>query len=40
MIGRRFEMAAERLGLNKGSVELRTDRFTPPVVSGQQLRLF
>ena len=40
MIGRRFEMAAERLELNEGSVELRTDRFTPPIVSGQQLRLF
>ena len=30
MIGRRFEMAAERLGFNKTSVELRTDLFTTP----------
>jgi len=39
MIGRRFELAAERLGLNKQSVELRTDLFTSPVLPGQQLRL-
>ena len=39
MIGRRFEMAAARLGLNQQSVDLRTDRFTPPVLAGQQLRL-
>ncbi len=39
MIGRRFEMAAERLGFNKKSVELRTDLFTRPVLPGQQLRL-
>ncbi|HBR25544.1 MAG TPA: radical SAM protein, partial [Rhizobiales bacterium] len=39
MIGRRFEVAAERLGLNKSSVELRTDLFTPPVLKGQQMRL-
>src|SRR5262249_5216481 len=36
MIGRRFEIAAERLGLNKEHVELRTDLFTPPVLPGQQ----
>ena len=39
MIGRRFEIAAERLGFNKDSVELRKDLFTPPVLPGQQLRL-
>ena len=39
MIGRRFEIAAERLGLNKESVAIRTDLFTPPVLPGQQLRL-
>ncbi len=39
MIGRRFEISADRLGLNKEFVELRTDRFTPPVLPGQQLRL-
>ena len=38
MIGRRFELAAERLGLNEHSVELRTDLFTPPSLPGQQLR--
>jgi DNA repair photolyase len=38
MIGRRFQMAAERLGLNKRSA-LRTDLFTPPVRPGQQLSL-
>jgi DNA repair photolyase len=40
MIGRRFELAAERLGLNEASVELRTDLFTPPTLPGQQLALF
>jgi DNA repair photolyase len=40
MIGRRFELAAERLGLNERSVELRTDLFTPPALPGQQLALF
>ncbi len=39
MIGRKFEVAAERLGLNKSSVELRTDLFTPPALPGQQLSL-
>jgi DNA repair photolyase len=39
MIGRRFELAAERLGLNEASVELRTDLFTPPTLPGQQLKL-
>jgi DNA repair photolyase len=39
MIGRRFEMAAERLGMNQASVELRTDLFTPPSRPGQQLKL-
>ena len=39
MIGRRFEMAADRLGMNKSSVELRIDLFTPPSRPGQQLKL-
>jgi DNA repair photolyase len=39
MIGRRFELAAERLGLNERSVELRTDLFSPPALPGQQLSL-
>jgi DNA repair photolyase len=40
MIGRRFEIAAKRLGLNKNPAELRTDLFTPPKLPGQQLPLF
>jgi len=40
MIGRRFEIAAERLGFNQESVALRTDLFTPPALPGQQLTLF
>jgi hypothetical protein len=40
MIGRRFELAAERLQLNQRSAELRTDLFTPPALPGQQLALF
>lgn len=39
-IGRRFEMAANRLGLNKESLTLRTDLFEPPILPGQQMRLF
>ena len=39
MIGRRFELAAQRLGLNESSVPLRTDLFTPPPRPGQQLAL-
>jgi DNA repair photolyase len=39
MIGRRFEVAAQRLGLNQGSVDLRSDKFTPPSLPGQQLSL-
>lgn len=38
-IGRRFEIAATRLGLNRKSFALRTDLFRPPVLRGQQLRL-
>ena len=39
MIGRRFEMAASRLGVNTEKRALRTDLFTPPARPGQQLRL-
>jgi DNA repair photolyase len=39
-IGRRFEMAAKRLGLNQEKRRLRTDLFTPPVPKGAQLSLF
>jgi DNA repair photolyase len=38
-IGRRFEMAASRLGLNKERRRLRTDLFAPPVPEADQLRL-
>ena len=38
MIGRRFQMAAERLGLHE-RYNLRTDLFTPPARPGQQLNL-
>jgi hypothetical protein len=40
MIGRRFEMAAERLGFNQEEIALRKDLFTPPARPGQQLQLF
>ena len=40
MIGRTFELAAERLGFNQEEVSLRTDLFTPPSRPGQQLQLF
>jgi DNA repair photolyase len=40
MIGRRFELAAQRLGLNKGRSKLRTDLFCPPLAGGRQLNLF
>lgn len=40
MIGRRFETAAERLGLNQRSWKLRTDLFAPPAKETGQLSLF
>lgn len=40
MIGRRFETAAERLGLNKRTLRLRTNLFRPPVKETGQLSLF
>ena len=39
MIGRRFELAAKRLGLNTERRPLRTDLFVPPVPIGGQLKL-
>jgi DNA repair photolyase len=39
-IGRRFEMAAKRLGLNAERRRLRTDLFVPPSLPGDQLDLF
>ncbi|WP_442916052.1 PA0069 family radical SAM protein [Lichenihabitans sp. Uapishka_5] len=40
MIGRRFEIAAARLGFPKTRMRLRTDLFVPPVPKGGQLSLF
>ena len=40
MIGRRFEVAAEKLGFLKKRVKLRTDLFTPPARATAQLSLF
>lgn len=39
-IGRRFELAAERFGLNKTKTRLRTDLFVRPQPAGAQLSLF
>jgi DNA repair photolyase len=39
-IALRFRLAAKRLGLNEQRHELRTDLFQPPVLAGQQMRLF
>ena len=39
-IGRRFEIAARRLGLNREKLRLRTDLFVAPGASGDQLDLF
>src|ERR1700729_2824297 len=40
MIGRRFEIACEKLGLNKRRSKLTTDHFAKPKRSGEQLSLF
>jgi DNA repair photolyase len=40
MIGRRFEIACEKLGLNKRRSKLTTDHFVRPKDGGQQLSLF
>jgi DNA repair photolyase len=39
-IGRRFEIAARRLGLNRERLQLRTDLFKAPEPAGKQLDLF
>ncbi len=39
MIGRRFEVAARRLGLNQPKQQLRSDLFRPPVLPGGQIQL-
>ncbi|MFN3764352.1 MAG: PA0069 family radical SAM protein [Aliihoeflea sp.] len=38
-IGRRFELAAKRLGLNTQRLKLRSDLFVPPLKQGEQLTL-
>ncbi len=40
MIGRRFEIACSRLGLNKKRIKLSTDHFERPSRGGEQLTLF
>jgi DNA repair photolyase len=40
MIGRRFDIACDRLGLNKKRVRLTTDHFVRPSRDGNQLTLF
>jgi DNA repair photolyase len=40
MIGRRFEVACEKLGLNQEKVKLTTEHFRPPRPSAVQLDLF
>ena len=40
MIGRRFEIACERLGLNRKRVKLSTSHFVQPPKGGEQLDLF
>jgi DNA repair photolyase len=40
MIGRRFEVACERLGLNATSVKTTTEYFHPPLPASEQLSLF
>ncbi len=40
MIGRRFDMALDRLHMNRRRLKLRTDLFTPPRPQTGQLSLF
>src|SRR5712671_6412150 len=40
MIGRRFEAACQKLGLNAGKTKLTTEHFSPPHRAAQQLSLF
>jgi DNA repair photolyase len=40
LIGRRFQMAAEKLGFNERRLSLDTSRFTPPRPGQDQLQLF
>ena len=40
MIGRRFEAACERLGLNEEAASLTSEHFQPPMRGAEQLSLF
>jgi DNA repair photolyase len=40
MIGRRFELACEKLGFNRGQTSLTTEHFQPPQRASEQLALF
>ena len=40
MIGRRFEAACEKLGLNRARSKLTTEHFSPPPRENEQLSLF
>ena len=40
MIGRRFELACQRLGLNRARLKLSTEHFRRPPQPGEQLTLF
>jgi DNA repair photolyase len=40
LIGRRFELACEKLGLNKARTSLSTEHFKPPRAAARQLSLF
>ena len=40
MLGRRFEVAAAKLGFPKARAKLRTDLFQAPAPHGEQLSLF
>jgi hypothetical protein len=40
MIGRRFEVACERLGFNSTSVKMTTEHFQSPRPASEQLDLF
>src|SRR5215468_1753193 len=40
MIGRRFELACQKLGFNKTRTRLTTDHFDPPKPAAEQLSLF
>jgi hypothetical protein len=40
MIGRRFEVACERLGLNTNRTKLTVEHFSPPRRPSEQLSLF